>query len=189
MLPVLIAVLGGIVQFGVVFWAQNTLTQVTRDTGRWAATQQSVCSSPSSWGTAQSNVLAQANSIAESSSLVGYTSGEWATVSTYPASPQPREGVEVAWADETPPIPPATTPPSTDACPPPNNQQVWYVTIRIDHVVPVFLPGMQYLPGMSTCTGQGGINGPCIFLSSTAEFRMEPAPLALTDPPRTGRIG
>ena len=37
--PVFIALVGGVIQFGMVFWAQNTLTQVVRDTGRWAATQ------------------------------------------------------------------------------------------------------------------------------------------------------
>ena len=37
--PLAIALLAGIIQFGTVFWAQNTLTQIVRDTGRWAATQ------------------------------------------------------------------------------------------------------------------------------------------------------
>ena len=32
-------ILGGIIQFGIIFWGQNTLTQVARDTGRWASTQ------------------------------------------------------------------------------------------------------------------------------------------------------
>ena len=33
--PILMIILGGIIQFGIIFWAQNTLTQVARDTGRW----------------------------------------------------------------------------------------------------------------------------------------------------------
>jgi Flp pilus assembly protein TadG len=63
--PVLMLVLGGIIQFGIIFWAQNTLTQVVRDTGRWAASQQS-CS-------AAAPIITKANAIAASSSLIGYT--------------------------------------------------------------------------------------------------------------------
>ena len=60
-----------IVQFGLVFWAQNTLTQVVRDTGRWAATQQTrPCDNG---GTA---LVTKADEIARRSSLLGYTAGE-----------------------------------------------------------------------------------------------------------------
>ncbi|HEX5147885.1 MAG TPA: TadE family protein, partial [Candidatus Limnocylindrales bacterium] len=38
--PVLFLIVAAIIQFGLIFWSQNTLTQVARDTGRWAATQQ-----------------------------------------------------------------------------------------------------------------------------------------------------
>lgn len=37
-LPVLMLLLGGIIQFGLFFWDQNTLNQVVRDAGRYAAT-------------------------------------------------------------------------------------------------------------------------------------------------------
>ena len=174
-LPVVVALIGGVIQFGLVFWAQNTLTQVVRDTGRWEATQQTT---PCSNGA--SALVQQANIIAGNSSLLGYTTNEWPSTSpwpeTYPANPQPKEGVEVLWADNTPPWP-TEPPPATDECPPPDNTQVWYVTIRISHTIPLFFPGMQYLPGFSTCDGsQGGVSGPCAFLSSTAQYRMEPAP-------------
>jgi hypothetical protein len=36
--PILFLVLGGIIQFGIWFWDQNTLNQVVRDAGRYAAT-------------------------------------------------------------------------------------------------------------------------------------------------------
>src|SRR3954453_15162544 len=62
--PLAFAVLAGIIQFGSVFWAQNTLTQVVRDTGRWAATQKN-CADPVP-------VVDQSNLIARSSSLLGY---------------------------------------------------------------------------------------------------------------------
>ena len=69
----------------------------------------------------------------------------------------------VTWTDATSP-----KQPTIDACPPPNNAQVWFVTITIKHAVPTFFPGLQYLPGL----GSGGQ----LVLTSTATFRMEPAP-------------
>jgi Flp pilus assembly protein TadG len=62
--PVLMLRIGAIVQFGVIFWGQNTLTQVARDTGRWASTQ-------SGCDTTSVPILATAKSIAAASSLVG----------------------------------------------------------------------------------------------------------------------
>ena len=32
--PILMILVGGIIQFEIIFWAQNRLTQVARDTGR-----------------------------------------------------------------------------------------------------------------------------------------------------------
>ena len=61
-LPVLVLVIGGIIQFGAIFWSQQTLTQIVRDTGRWAATQ-TTCNDVSA-------VAATANSIAANSQSV-----------------------------------------------------------------------------------------------------------------------
>jgi Flp pilus assembly protein TadG len=168
-LPVLVAILGGIIQFGVIFWAQNTLTQVVRDTGRWAATQQYACSpTPATSDTAVTALVDQANVIAGNSPLIGYTTGQWTatgntTVYSSDSGVQTAantEGIEVAWVNDS-------QPPSPQGCPPKTNQAVWHVTIRINHVVPVFFPGMQYLPGFANNK---------ITLSSTAQFRMEPVP-------------
>jgi Flp pilus assembly protein TadG len=71
--PVLMLILGGIIQFGIIFWGQNTLTQVARDTGRWAATQV-VCPT-------NDTVTPVANSIAAASSLIGYQTAADLTVS------------------------------------------------------------------------------------------------------------
>jgi len=125
--PILFLVVAAIIQFGLVFWAQNTLTQVARDTGRWAATQQSC--DPS---TATPSVVATANSIAASSSLFGYTS-VWSSPTN----------VQVAWSVDT------TSPPRT--CPPVGNQQVAYVTITLHHTVPMFFP---FLPLSNNLTTQ-----------------------------------
>jgi Flp pilus assembly protein TadG len=38
--PVFMLILGAVIQFGIAFWDQNTLNQVVRDAGRYAATVQ-----------------------------------------------------------------------------------------------------------------------------------------------------
>jgi Flp pilus assembly protein TadG len=86
--PVLMLMIGAIIQFGVIFWGQNTLTQIARDTGRWAASQQG-CS------TAAVDVLGTAKAIAANSSLIG-SSSSW----TSPAN------VDVIWSGS--PCPPTT---------------------------------------------------------------------------------
>jgi Flp pilus assembly protein TadG len=163
--PVFIAIVGGIIQFGLIFWAQNTLTQVVRDTGRWEATQQA---SPCSSNTTP--LLAQANGIAGNASLFGYTTGEFTvlTAGTTDASVTSfttANAMAVAWVKDS-----IETP--AQACPPTDNRAAYHVTIRINQQVPTFFPGMQFLPSLGTCDSSG-----ChITLSSTAQFRMEPAP-------------
>jgi Flp pilus assembly protein TadG len=169
-LPIFIALIGGIVQFGMVFWAQNTLTQVVRDTGRWAATQPT-CLDMTGLGT-------QANQIALNASLFGYTSGEF-NPATPPAAGTTDASVNgfatanamaASWVKDS--DPPTSQYPSGEGCPPKDNQAVYHVIIRMNHTIPTFFPGMQYLPGLGTCTSSG-----CsITLSSTAQFRMEPKP-------------
>jgi Flp pilus assembly protein TadG len=44
--PVFMLILGGVIQFGIWFWDQNTLNQIVRDAGRYAATVMD-CSSTS----------------------------------------------------------------------------------------------------------------------------------------------
>jgi hypothetical protein len=162
--PLLLAMVGGIIQFGILFWAQNTLTQVVRDTGRWEASQTIPCNDPA----AATLVAQRADSIASSASLIGYTPGKWTAATTYPTDPRPTEGVEVAWPT---PTDPANLDPAKD-CPPSTNETAWFVTIRLNHVIPVFFPGLQYLPGLGTCDSTG-----CsISISATTTFRMEPAP-------------
>lgn len=129
-LPIMMLVIGGIIQFGIIFWGQNTLNQVARDTGRWAASQQA-CSTSS----ATNAVIATANQVAAQSALVGYTPGSWSSAN-----------VTVTW--------------SGSPCPPNSNQQTAWITISINHQVPVFFP---WIPG----------NGN---ISTTTEFRVEPVP-------------
>ena len=166
--PLLLVLIGGAVQFGVFFAAQNSLTQVARDVGRWAATQTLAQCTDAASGTPPP-ILVQADQIAQESSLIGYSAGMWnsgnfwyPTPDTYnsslPASP-PGEGVEVAWFWD-----------SGGVCPPIDNVLAAYVTVRVTHSVPVLLPGLQYLPSIGTCDASG-----ChLTLSATSTFRMEP---------------
>ena len=109
-LPILMLVIGGIIQFGIIFWGQNTLNQIVRDTGRWAATQ-TQC-------TDAAPIIATADSIANQSSLIGF-SGSF-----------PVGDVVVTWTGAP--------------CPPSDNQDVAWVDITIDHTVPIFFP---WVPG------------------------------------------
>lgn len=113
MFPILMLILGAVIQFGIIFWGQNTLTQIARDTGRWAASQ-TTCPTTVS-------VTSTANSIASSSSLIGY--------------PADGIGLDVA---------------TSGTCPPTNNQQVGYVTITLTHRVPVFFPWIPGNGNLST---------------------------------------
>lgn len=114
-LPLLILIVLGIMQFGLLFWTQITVTQITRDTGRWAATQPG-CDS------ATVPVATEANDVAARSSLYAY-GGTLQTVGS-------------AWFMDN-----GTTSVTTGPnCPPEDNSEVRYVEINISHQVPVFLP-------------------------------------------------
>lgn len=164
-LPLLLMLVGGIIQYGVIFATKHSLIQVGRDTGRWAATQAfNPCSSAASASPAQP--VTEADLIAQQSRLFGYAAGAWnaATLIAYPngsalpATPPNAEGVEVVWSGQ-----PCPTSLSTD---------VAWVTIRLTHRAPIFLPGFAYLPGLGTCDS----NGCYLPITTTARFRMEARP-------------
>lgn len=141
--PVVVAILAAIIQFGIVFWAQNTLTQVVRDTGRWEATQGSCTNSAA--------VISQANSIAGTSSLFGYTPSSWTS-----------SNVTVTFSANC----------TSDTTYPVDNSQFSWVNIAVTHRVPTFFPGMQFLPQLGTCDPTGCY----ITLSTSAQYRLEPKP-------------
>lgn len=120
--PIMFLILAAIIQFGLIFWSQNTLTQVARDTGRWAATQQE-CNTTA----ATDGIVATANQLAATSTLFGY-SGGW----TSPTN------VNVVW----------TT--TTGTCPPIGNQQVSFVRITLSYQVPVFFPFLPVSNALAT---------------------------------------
>lgn len=117
-------IVAAIIQFGLIFWAQSTLTQVARDTGRWASTQQD-CNP----ATATAGVVTTANSLASTATLFGYTGG-W----TSPTN------VVVTWTAVS------------GSCPPSSNQQVSFVRITLNHRVPVFFPFLPVNSNLTTTT-------------------------------------
>jgi Flp pilus assembly protein TadG len=146
-------VIGGLIQFGVILWSQNAITQVARDSARWAVTQStSPCDSPAN----RTALAGAADKLARGASLVNYPAGTWSTAPTIASLGA--EGVGVDWQSVDSNFP--------SDCPPSDNGTVWTVRIRVNHVVPIFLPGLQFIA--PTC----GSPGFC--LSSTTELRMEP---------------
>lgn len=115
-------ILAAIMQFGLIFWSQNTLTQVARDTGRWASTQQE-CSTVA----ATNAVVATANQLAASATLFGY-SGGWSSPTN----------VNVVW----------TT--ASGTCPPVGNQEVSFVRITLTYQVPIFFPFLPVSNNLTT---------------------------------------
>lgn len=116
--PLLFLLVAAIIQFGMLFWAQNTLTQIARDTGRWAATQQKDCTPGAADPALVTDVIAKANEIAAASSLFGYSTA-WGP-----------GNVDVTWTVDDPSF----------SCPPTGNQEVAFVHIGINHDVPIFFP-------------------------------------------------
>ena len=175
-LPLLLMLVGGIVQYGILIATSHTLTQVGRDLGRWVATQDAPDCPDIALPTppATTSPIAQrAHDIAGETSLLGYEGSPWLTnfvsydYAAMPASPPSDQGVEVAWniVDGT--------------CPPDNSETAAFVTVRLSHRAPVVLPGFGYLPGIGTCDAAG-----CYLeIATTAVFRMEPLAAAPSPSP------
>ncbi len=85
--PIFMLILAGLIQFGVILWGQNTLNQLARDTGRYAATLD--CSSG-----------AETDAESTFGDLTTETGGPWenatATVS-YDSTTCPIDNTTVVW--------------------------------------------------------------------------------------------
>jgi hypothetical protein len=167
-LPILLLLVGGIVQYGVLIATKHSLVQVGRDIGRWTATQDfdplaaDTCHDEA---VAADEPITQADAIAQQAALMGYAVGTWnsGTFRSYAdGTPMPApdpaftEGVEVVW--------------SGDPCPTTDSTETGWITIRVSHHAPVLLPGFPYLPAVGTCDGSGCY----LVVRSTAQFRVEP---------------
>lgn len=95
--PILMLIIGGIIQFGIIFWGQNTLNQVVRDTGRWAATQQGDCETAGGKAALTTSITTTANAIASQSALIGSISSVTVTWSGSPCPPNDNQ--DEAWID------------------------------------------------------------------------------------------
>jgi len=156
---VFILLVAAIIQFGLLLWSENTVTQVARDTARWAVTQSTTpCDSTGN----RNAVAAQADLFARQWNLLGYRAGTWTTASTFASLSGP--GIAADWP--IPSVPPGGTTLFASDCPPSNSSVAWSVQVRIKHPVPIFFPGLQLLA--PSC----GVPGFC--LSTTTEVRMEP---------------
>jgi hypothetical protein len=149
---------GAIIQFGLLMWSANTLTQVARDTARWAVTQSA---SPCDSNANRNAVAAQADLFAQQWKLLGHTAGTW----TYAGMISSLSGPGVA-ADWPIPSVPGGPPLFATDCPPSNSALVWSVRVRINQPVPIFFPFLQLIA--PSC----GAPGWC--LTTTTEVRMEP---------------
>jgi TadE-like protein len=148
-----------IIQFGLLMWSANTVTQIARDTARWAVTQSTT---PCDSTTNRDALGSQADKFARQWNLLGYRAGTWTTAGTIASLSGP--GVAADW-----PIPAVASggpPLFASDCPPSNNSVAWSIRVRINHVVPIFFPGLQLIA--PSC----GAPGYC--LTTTTEVRMEP---------------
>ena len=149
-------VVGGVIQFGAILWSENTIAQIARDTARWAVTQST---SPCNSAASRTAVAATADQLARQWRLLDYTAGSW--TSAGPISSLGARGVGVDW-----PIPPSSATLFDSDCPPADNALAWFVQVRVNHTVPILIPGLQFIA--PACGGPG------LCISSTAELRMEP---------------
>lgn len=146
-LPVLVLIMVGVMQFGILFWAQITLTQVSRDTGRWVASQGWECY-PALDATADDQIIAQANAVAARSTLFAWSASNQLVLSAGPTYTDNPVG-------------------SGSKCPALTNQEIWDVSFELSHTVPVFMPMLA----------DNGCSGGCArTLTSEVQFRVEPRP-------------
>jgi Flp pilus assembly protein TadG len=146
-------VIGGLVQFGLILWSQNAISEVARDAARYAVT---LSDTPCDTGTTRAKIAVAADQLARETSLMSYDAGSWATAPAITAVGPTGVGVDWQSTDSTF---------ATD-CPPSDNLTVWTVRIRVNHVIPIFLPGLQIIA--PPCGGDG------FCITSETELRMEP---------------
>lgn len=118
--PIFMFMLGGAIQFGVIFWGQNSLNQAIRDAGRYAVTQQNC---------AAASVQAVRDNVA---TLVQSTGVATLTGSATVTMPTNGESVGTG------------TDPVSDACPSTKNSDHVWVRITAAAQVPIFFP---FVPG------------------------------------------
>jgi hypothetical protein len=125
--PVLMLILGGVIQFGIIFWGQNSLNQVVRDAGRFAVTEQD-CTA-----TNEANITAKIGSL---SSVLG-AAKLGASDITMPTNGEIVGGTADPISDDNGILTP-------NFCPPDDNADHVWIRIKVDAQVPIFFP---FVPG------------------------------------------
>lgn len=123
--PVLMLVIGGIVQLGVLFWGQNSLNQLVRDAGRYAVTEKN-CSAGS-----VADIQGKISSIASSMGV--------ARIGTSTVT-MPTNGELVGAPPVADPISDKNGVAQANFCPPTTNADHVWLRISIDATVPIFFP-------------------------------------------------
>jgi len=163
--PIMLLLFGGAVQYAAIQATKHSLIQIARDTARWASTQTTYSPCDTAASATPPQPVTEADALATNAGLPGYSTGMWhadpsgnfvASTTALPVNAPFGEGVEVAWTG--------------DACPTANNAAKAWVTVRVTHSIPIFLPGAWFVPGL--CQNAGCT----LSLSSTSMFRMEPPP-------------
>jgi Flp pilus assembly protein TadG len=167
-LPVLLLLVGGAIQYAAVMATKHSLIQIARDTARWASTQTTYSPCTNAAIASPAQPVTRADELAVGAGLPGYSSGAWhgpandaagtfasGTVAL-PASAPFTEGVEVAWTGA--------------ACPTANSLATAWVSVRVTHRIPIFFPGAWFIPGLCNDSGCN------LSLSAMSIFRMEPPP-------------
>jgi Flp pilus assembly protein TadG len=109
-------IIGGIIQFGVIFWGQNTLNQIVRDSGRYAVTEL-VCSPAS-----KTDIEDKIDLVASGASFAGTITGKTVVLPTTAAPDPVSDPVGV--------------------CPPASKDQHVWLRITVQAQVPIFFPAV-----------------------------------------------
>jgi Flp pilus assembly protein TadG len=119
--PVLMLIIGGIIQFGIIFWGQNSLNQVVRDAGRYAVTQPDCSNASKTDITNKVAALTSGMGVARLSSaaITMPTNGEVIGGTTDPVSSTSVVGI---------------------TCPAKSNADHVWLRIKVDATVPIFFP-------------------------------------------------
>jgi Flp pilus assembly protein TadG len=120
--PVLMLIIGGTIQFGIIFWGQNTLNQVVRDAGRYAVTEPNCAT--------QADVVLKIKSLTSSMGVATYQS----SVVTMPTMGEMIGGN----AD------PVSSTAAGPNCPAKSNTDHVWLRITVNARVPIFFP---FVPG------------------------------------------
>jgi Flp pilus assembly protein TadG len=126
--PIFMLMLGGAIQFGIIFWGQNTLNQIVRDAGRFAVTQ------PNCSATSAQQVRDRIVALAQTT---GVTTVTGTPTVTMPTNGEVIDGVADPVSDQG-----GTATPNY--CPAISNADHVWIRIRVNATVPIFFP---FVPG------------------------------------------